>query len=1072
MSFWRFIAPGADLGPQFSTTYDLFLVALSFLVASFAGANALEVVERMASARSAQSRLRWLATGAATMGSGIWAMHFIGMLAFHLPLAVSYDLTITLFSMVPAVFASAMALYFMVGAKISFWRLNLGGLLMAVGIGGMHYTGMEAMRMEAMMGYDPILFALSILVAHVLATLSLYIKFLPGAAARTWFRKASSATAMGSAVACMHYTAMAAAKFYPGSMGAPGVVFEQSWMAVTIALVTSGIIGLAIVAALVDRRMAGLTHSLIRSEELSRLILESAGEGIFGLDAHGLTTFVNPAAARMLGFDRVEVLEKPVQEIVQQVPNDGSSPAAGPSAIEATLRDGDARVVPHELFGRKGGASIPVAYTVTSIRNEGAVVGAVVTFSDITAAKQTERELLRAKQEAETASRMKSEFLARMSHEIRTPMTAVIGFTGLLLDGELSAEQRSFAETVRSSADALLSLINDILDFSKIEAGKLAIEPIPFDLEVTVSDALELFGARAHDKGLELVMRYAPEAPRWVIGDPGRIRQILTNLIGNALKFTEAGHVSVNVDTEERGEGKALFHFSVTDTGIGIPAEKQAGLFEIFMQADSSTTRRYGGSGLGLAISKQFVELMGGKIGLRSEPGKGSTFWLELTLPLSEKREVPASRPASLRGLRVLIVDDNAVNRHVVDEQIKQWSMRSTAVASGAEALRALREAYVAGDLFQFGLLDFNMPEMDGEVLARAIKSDRALAGTVLLLLTSAGQRGDAKRMTEAGFAGYLTKPIRASLLMDALATAWASLGKEVPLITRHLLAERRVSAAAEPLGESEAIQARVLVVEDNPVNQRLVRLMLERMGCRVDPAANGKEAVEMARNLPYDIVFMDCQMPEMDGYQATREIRSRETGARHLPIVALTAGAMEGDREKALQAGMDDYLTKPVQREDLHRALGRWLRSLPAATPPVAPPASDRAAPEDLDAFLETLQNLREGIGEEGVAATLPGFFRRTAETIALLRQAVTSNDVSEVRRLSHDLKGSCGTVGAKSMAKISVELEAEMELGSVADAIALVDSLQRLCVHLEDAFAKYRGTAPAARPRAARCP
>jgi CheY-like chemotaxis protein/HPt (histidine-containing phosphotransfer) domain-containing protein len=406
------------------------------------------------------------------------------------------------------------------------------------------------------------------------------------------------------------------------------------------------------------------------------------------------------------------------------------------------------------------------------------------------------------------------------------------------------------------------------------------------------------------------------------------------------------------------------------------------------------------------------------------------------------------------------------VNRHVVDEQIKQCSMRSTAVASGAEALRALKEAYVAGDPFQFGLLDFNVPEMDGEALARAIKSDRALADTVLLLLTSAGQRGDAKRMTKAGFAGYLTKPIRASLLMDALATAWASwtLAKDVPLITRHLLAERRVSAATEPLAETEAIQARVLVVEDNPVNQRLVRLTLERMGCRVDPAANGKEAVEMARNLPYDIVFMDCQMPEMDGYQATREIRSRETGARHLPIVALTAGAMEGDREKALQAGMDDYLTKPVQREDLRRALGRWLRPLPAATPPVAPPASDRAAPEDLDAFLETLKDLREGIGEEGVAATLPGFFRRTAETIALLRQAVTSNDVSEVRRLTHDLKGSCGTFGAKSMAKISVELEAEAELGSVANAIALVDSLQRLCVHLEDAFAKYRGTAPTA--------
>ncbi|MGH7899349.1 MAG: ATP-binding protein, partial [Candidatus Binatia bacterium] len=407
--------------------------------------------------------------------------------------------------------------------------------------------------------------------------------------------------------------------------------------------------------------------------------------------------------------------------------------------------------------------------------------------------RRGEETLKKARDAALDAAYLKAAFLANMSHEIRTPMNAVVGFTGLLLDSELTTEQRGFAETVRSSAEALLDLLNDILDFSKIEAGKLTVEPIPFDLEVAVGDVLELLGAKARNKGIDFVIRYAPDTPRHVIGDPGRIRQVLTNLVGNALKFTDAGHILVDIQSERPGEGEVRFRFEVTDTGIGVSVEQHTQLFEKFTQADLSTTRKYGGTGLGLAISKQLVELMGGEIGVRSELGRGSTFWFTLPLPLDPSPKPLPDAATDLRNLRVLIVDDNEINRRVLEEQVVRWNMRSASVASGGQALRALRDAYVAGDPFQIALLDFTMPEMDGESLARLIKTDRALRDTVLMLMTSSGQRGDAKRMAEAGFAAYLTKPVRPSLLIDALATAWAArtTGSATPLITRHSLAER-----------------------------------------------------------------------------------------------------------------------------------------------------------------------------------------------------------------------------------------------------------------------------------------
>ena len=804
-------------------------------------------------------------------------------------------------------------------------------------------------------------------------------------------------------------------------------------------------------------------EALRASEEKHRLLAENTMDAIWQMDMTLRFTYINPACERLVGYTPEEYIGTSLQD--HCTPE--TMATISEVMAEAIANNESSSLLEVELFHKDGTLS-PFEIHATMIRDEAGLPIAIQGVTrDIRERKQAEKELLETNRrleeaiglanqmaaEAEMANAAKGAFLANVSHEIRTPLNGIIGMTTLLLDTDMIPSQRRCAEVIRDSGESLLWLINDILDFSKIEAGKLELETIDFDLHSLLDDFATLLGVKADEKGLELVCAAEPDVPPWLRGDPGRLRQILTNLAGNAIKFTHAGEVVVNVSKLSENEAGALLRFSVRDTGIGIPPDKQDKLFQSFTQVDATTTRVYGGTGLGLAITKQLVELMQGEVGFTSTEGEGSEFWFVVRLPVREDSGHDTLPSADLRGARTLVVDDNAANREMLCAQLRAIGMTPAEAANGTVALEMLREAKEAGRAYNIAILDMLMPGMDGETLGRAIQEDEALNSTSLVMMTSIGRRGDARRLEYIGFDVYLTKPVRQADLYDCLSAALASdkddeKTRRRPIVTRHYVRELR------------RYHAHVLLAEDNTVNQQVAVGMLQKMGVSVNVVNNGREALAALAKHAYDLVLMDVQMPEMDGLEASRQIRKSTSRIDdpNVPIIAMTAHITKEARDACMEATMNDYISKPLDPGALADVLKKWLPEKKRVKDVFEKSREDEMEPAEMDGgdvLFDKAGLLARVMNDMNLAQVLVAtFLGDMPQQLADLEDLLNKGDIAGATRQAHSIKGASANVGAVALSQVAAAMETAGKEGETTSMKELLQELKQCLNDTEQAM------------------
>ncbi len=1009
-------------------TYNLSLVALSIAVAVLVSYTALSLAARVAASNAAQVRF-WLIGGAVAMGVGIWSMHFIGMMAFSLPIALRYNVAGTLFSLAVAILTSGWALWIAGGAQLGWRRLGYGALLLGTGICAMHYSGMSAIEIVPMITYDPMLVAASAAIAVIASFVGLWLAFnlRTGHSWQMVVGRVVAALIMGAAISGMHYTGMAASRFSQGAYCFGGVPIDNEWLALIVGLITVGLLAITLITTVFDahlqsqmsaqaQRLQELNAQLQLqaaksrlSEERLRQVSDSIPAMIAYWDREGICRFANRAYYEGLGLTSEQLLGKSIEEVLGAMPTVNKYFNENRRARVAAALNGERQLFDQSVVDADG-TTWHRQIEYLPHRTGDQIMGYYALVVDITQRKIAEGRLARqeenlrvAKNTAEAANRAKSEFLANMSHEIRTPLNGVIGMTGLLLDSALDAQQREYAEIVRSSGESLLTLINDILDFSKIEADRLELESIDFNIQSVIEETLDTVALRAAERSLELLVDIEPGTPRILRGDPMRLRQVLLNLLSNAIKFTERGEINLTLSCAAGPGDTMKLLFAVRDTGIGIPPDRINNLFAPFIQADSSTTRRFGGTGLGLSISKRLVEAMGGAIEVDSTPGQGSVFRFAVCLQPSDV-SVASEVANQLVGVRVLIVVGHRSNQRVLDRQLTPEGCQLTFASTAEEGLAQYLNM-LASDLPPAAIVvDYQLSDHSGSWFAAKIRASAAPPSSLILLtsLSSALPDDDMRHIDRV-----VTKPTKTSVLVRSLAELTQPVG---PCVAAGDLTPVTLAFAG----------VRILLAEDNQVNQKLATRLLQRLGAEVQVVGSGVEALQVLRQADFDAVLMDCQMPQMDGYEATRQIRSSDGGVRNpqVPVIALTAHALATDRAKCLAAGMDDYLTKPINRTNLQQALTKVLSLVDRREDHSA---TNGPALFDGSALLTRTDN------DADFARELINLFVPSArETLARLTASLQRGDDPEtIRKLAHSLKGSAATASAPALADCAANLE-----------------------------------------------